>query len=89
MTVEVAWRRPRLGRLDHEHIAQTLRDRPGEWARVERPYQYAAAKKYAYRICIGGIKAFSPAGDFEAVHRQDQGRYYVYARYLGDGGFND
>jgi len=86
VSVSITWKEPRLGPVDYRDIAQELRGRPGEWARIEKPYSETGSRKFAYKACTGRIVAFRPAGDFEAVRRFEEGQYFVYARYLGDGG---
>lgn len=76
------------GQVDRsQEISSALVERPGEWAKVGR-YN----PSYAVRIKTGGIKAFAPAGTFEAVSRNtghdDDGaiRSDIWARYIGPNG---
>lgn len=85
MNVKLTWKEPRLGPVDYRHIAQELRARPGQWARIEKPYSETGSRKFAYKVCTGRSVAFTPAGDFEAVRRFEEGEHFVYVRYLGDG----
>lgn len=85
---ELEWGDPprHEGRTYHRHqqIAKSLRDRKGEWAHVT--YNSArAATHAASKANRGGILAYTPAGDFEAVYRQIDGEYRMYIRFLGDG----
>jgi hypothetical protein len=67
-----------------EKDADELRKHPGEWALVEKDAH--AAK--AYQVKAGKVKAYQPAGAFEAVirstpkHSKDRGRLYI--RYVGE-----
>ncbi|MGG2460630.1 hypothetical protein ACO0M4_12565 [Streptomyces sp. RGM 3693] len=62
--------------------AEALRDRPGEWARIETLGNLNRAHNLAYRIRAGRHGAFQPAGAFEATaRRSDDGTASVYARY--------
>lgn len=62
-----------------EIIAQALKDRPGEWHRVEISKTSGAAAVRAYKIRRGKVWAFTPAGDFDARGSGSE----VYARYVG------
>jgi hypothetical protein len=67
------------------HIAEALRQRPGEWALVFEDIH----KNYALWMKQAILKGFEPAGAFEATCRnQDQktgvaGK--IYARFVGEG----
>ncbi|WP_411129732.1 hypothetical protein [Streptomyces sp. x-19] len=62
--------------------AEALRDRPGQWARIETLGNPNRAANLAYRIRTGRHTAFQPAGAFEATARSsDDGTASVYARY--------
>lgn len=79
------------GRGQREDLSQEISDalaaRPGEWAKIGRYSQ-----SYAMRVKTGAIKAFEPAGSFEAVSRNtsrdDDGkvRADIWARYVGPNG---
>jgi hypothetical protein len=59
----------------HEIIAAKLRERPGEWARIQAlPSVQSAAGQ-----------AHAPAGSFESKSRTVDGESRVYARYVGEG----
>lgn len=73
-----ARRRPDT-RTDHDGIAAELRSRPGEWALLP-----AAATGMAGQIRRGDIRAYRPAGTFEAVRRDSADGIRVWARYVGD-----
>ena len=61
-------------------VAEKLRDRPGEWAFVGR-----VSPSTSTQIKRGLLRGFAPAGDFEAVTRnQADGKADVYARYVGE-----
>lgn len=61
--------------------AAELRTRPGQWAVIDTKTAQHAADSMAYAINIAQLKAFQPAGDYEACARGKS----VYVRYLGDG----
>lgn len=72
----------RAGMLKHQRIAAKLKERPGEWARV----LCAVYPSNATAISTARIKAYAPAGAYEAVTRtvKDTGRFDIWARYVGD-----
>lgn len=71
---------PSKGSVDWTLVASELRARPGEWAIVDRNATVARGTA----IKKGRIEAFQPAGSFEATMRGNgDGRYTVYARYVG------
>jgi hypothetical protein len=68
------------------HIADALRQRPGEWAVVSEN----ANSNMAYSIKNGTLKGFDPPRSFEAVSRGNPGyesrnnmRSTIYARFIG------
>jgi hypothetical protein len=68
------------------HIADALRQRPGEWAIVSDDAQ----GNMTYFIKNGTLKGFGPPRSFEAVSRVNPGyksrnnmRSTIYARYIG------
>ncbi|TXS35088.1 hypothetical protein [Streptomyces sp. t39] len=65
--------------------ARRLRQRPGAWAVIRTAPSSAVARNRASAIRRGEIPAFLPAGDFEATHRQVNGEWRVYARFVGGG----
>lgn len=69
-----------------QEIAQQLKDRPGEWAWIRNGKSRGAAASIAYHMKIGTSPAFRPEGSFEAVSRNVDGKYRIYARYIGEGG---
>jgi hypothetical protein len=63
--------------------AAMLRRAPGKWARVSEKTgkdAYGAAQTLAYNIRRGKLRAFQPAGDFEA--RASGG--VVWVRFVGE-----
>jgi hypothetical protein len=64
----------------HLAIAEALRARPGEWARVERDGNAGLA----HHIRNGKIKPYQPAGVFEATSRRTPAGVDVWARYVGE-----
>ncbi|GGX36323.1 hypothetical protein GCM10010341_67240 [Streptomyces noursei] len=50
---------------DAYDTARALRERPGEWARIETLGNANRAHNLAYRIRAGSHRAFHPAGDLK------------------------
>ncbi|MFD8023702.1 hypothetical protein ACFV6G_25170 [Streptomyces lavendulae] len=64
--------------------ARALRERPGDWAHISDHDQKSQAANLAYRIRQGKLRAFRPAGAFEATSRTTDGTSgAVWARYVG------
>lgn len=64
-------------------VADELRSKPGEWALIaETPL--AENSGLATQIRMGQMVCFSPAGDFDAETRRENGVRKVWAVYLGD-----
>lgn len=85
---DLVWEEPPLGRrgkFRSAALAEALRARKGEWGRVNEAVTLRAARQQAYLINTARSAAFAPAGDFESRACEVDGRFYVYARYLGDG----
>lgn len=91
----VTWEEPpaATGQTAEAHArAAELRDNPGRWARIrdypldaegrETPAITAAAV-YASTIRMGKVRWAEPAGAFEAVRRQVEDGWAVYARFVG------
>lgn len=78
------WQDPPASAVDgrrstsHEHLADALRDRPGEWALIARYQTRDRASSVASHIRRGRAAAWEPAGAFEAAF--DGGD--LYARYV-------
>lgn len=66
--------------------AETLRTRPGRWARLTTyPAGKAnAASSLVRRINAGELRAFAPEGLYEACSRTGNDGCAVFARYLGE-----
>lgn len=64
--------------VDHERIAAALRGRPGRWARLPM-----ATTGLAGQIKRGDLRAYRPAGAFEAVRRGDGDEIRVWVRFVG------
>jgi hypothetical protein len=60
-------------------VADQLRKRPGEWARITTKETAPKARNLARSIRSGAIVAFRPHEHFEAVARGND----VWARYIG------
>lgn len=58
-----------------------LKMQPGRWALLVSKKTPRAAWSAAYAINVGQLKAFQPAGHYQAAARGNN----VYARYLGEG----
>jgi hypothetical protein len=85
---DIVWEEPPLvprGKFRTMGIAEMLRARKGEWARVNEASSLHAARQQAYLINSARSASFAPAGDFESRPAEVDGHFYVYARYLGDG----
>lgn len=76
-------KRRRAEALDHAKIAEKLRLRPGEWARIAQYDSPASAYATAWRIKAGSA-AYAPKGAFEAESRTDGTKGQVWARYVGE-----
>ncbi|MGP3685714.1 hypothetical protein ACTVZO_13530 [Streptomyces sp. IBSNAI002] len=64
--------------------ARALRERPGDWAHISDHDLKTQAANLAYRIRQGKIRAFRPAGAFEATSRKTgESSGAVWARYVG------
>lgn len=70
-------------RHDWLEVARQLKERPGEWAVVAEDIQ----RTYVTAVKKGRIRAFQPAGTFEAISRgsgTEVGRAgKLYVRYVG------
>lgn len=76
----VIWEDPPEGRrtrgaVPHKEITAELRAKPGEWARIPE----LGAAGYVDAINTGRVRAYQPAGSYEAIQRRGQ----IYVRYLG------
>lgn len=82
----IVWEEPygRAGRTEWQPIAEALRARPREWARVKTGAKKSTGATLAARIKTGAIAPFRPAGAFEAKSRTIEDGTAVYARYVGE-----
>lgn len=65
--------------------AQELRSRQGEWAIIQVCETQGSASAFRAGIALARLKAFEPAGSFEAAARKNEsGTFSVYARYVGE-----
>lgn len=62
-----------------------LRERPGEWAVLHTSKSAQLSAAAARTIRVAKVKAWQPAGSFEAIARTVDGEHRVYARYVGNG----
>lgn len=70
---------PRSTRTErYDALTETLRTRPGQWARVP-DMLYTSASSTASAIRAGLLSAFEPKGAYEAAVRKG----VLYARYVG------
>ena len=83
---ELTWKEPETLRRqyrkhDWESIADSLRERPNEWAVVATECSHA----YATNIRRGRLAPFAPEGSFEAVTKgNEKGRAAeLYVRFVG------
>lgn len=69
-------------RPKYYNIAKKLIENPGQWGRLTSDVSSGTA----YLIKNGGLKAFQPAGAFEATARATakKNRVTVYVRYIKD-----
>jgi len=74
-----------LKKTKHEIIADKLRKRTGEWARIGSYVAPSSSNSIAHQIRKGRISAYAPTGSFEAVSRTVEGKHIVWARYIGGG----
>lgn len=74
-------RRGGINRVSWVAEAAMCRARHGEWIALATRNTQAGARATASQINHGLLRAFSPAGDYEARVDGNQ----VWARYLGDG----
>lgn len=65
-------------------VAEQLREVPGKWALVCDESEWGYAGGIAGQIINGRLAAFRPAGTFAATTRTVDGKYRVYARFIGD-----
>lgn len=73
-------------RSKYAPLAEQLRAHPGRWALVREVDRQSDAAGFASLIRFGRTICFEPRGDFDACTRAVDGRFRVYARYLGNGG---
>lgn len=86
--------RRRAARLSHSIIAAQLREKPRQWAVVDRRPTSTSARGLAYTISHAmRLPAYRPVGSFEAMARtvdvrQGDGtrkpEFRVYARFVGE-----
>lgn len=76
--------RPNHGRLDHHAAAAALRARPTKWANIGHFTSAESSRSTAQTIRAGKSSAWAPKGTFEATARLADGRYCVWARYMGE-----
>lgn len=67
----------------HDKLSQTLRSRPNQWARIPDFFGKNASRT-AHRIRKAAVRAYRPAGSFEATCRIVDGRSCLFARYVGE-----
>ncbi len=83
---QVTWEAPknvRRARRDWEPTATSLKERKGEWAKLDGD---TTSPGLAYHIKKGQLKDFRPAGAFEARStKNEDGTYDIFARYVGVG----
>lgn len=78
---------PPTGSAVHDRCAAELRVRPGEWAITDLTAGKTdwAMRVTAFRIRRGWLRAFRPAGTYDAAFRTVDGELRLYARYVGNG----
>lgn len=86
----IAWATPTFKRKQRTwagkwaQVAQTLKDRPGEWALLRYCEAREGADQLASTIRLGLSGSWRPAGVFEARSEPAELGWAVYARYLGE-----
>lgn len=83
----------REARASHAIVAAQLREKPGQWALVDRRSTARNAASTAYAIAHArGMRHYAPEGAFEAMSRTvhiknpdgtRRTEYRVYSRYVG------
>lgn len=68
----------------HRQVASKLRARPREWALVGTYGSSDSASSMARNIKMGRLKAYEPAGAFEATSRTVDKQARVYVRFMGE-----
>jgi hypothetical protein len=71
-------------RIDHLAAAAALRKRPARWANIGHFTSAQSSRSTAQTIRAGKSAAWAPKGAFEATARLVDGRYCVWARYVGE-----
>ncbi len=67
--------------ITHELIASRLRGRPGHWALI---HTTSAPSAIPRNITLGRIRAYAPAGTFQAVSRRVGDEFRIYVRFVGE-----
>lgn len=87
---EIVWEDPPEPKNGHKGVwverLGPLTKRPGKWARVQERKSSSAAYSAATLIKTGRngkARMRRPLGQWEACVRSVDGKFYVYARYLG------
>lgn len=84
----LTWEEPPPGsrgpNKNHQDVALVLKANPGVWAKIGTYASSASSGSTAHFVRTGRLKAFRPAGAFEATARTVEGEHFVYARYVGD-----
>lgn len=74
----------RSERTAHSLVAAQLRQRPGEWACIGTRADSHASAGTAHSIRHAKLKSYSPEGAYESTARCVDGRFEVWARYVGE-----
>lgn len=85
----IAWEDPppmERPKRDWAGIADSLRERPGEWARIAEYGARGPAAMMATRVSRSFYMPLRPAGTFEGTARRFGEGWAVYARYVGEAG---
>lgn len=79
------WETPpsaRKPRTDWSKTADQLREKPGDWLRIQENSKSAGL---TFHIKTGRLKAFRPSGEFQARSTKNtDGTYNIYARFVGE-----
>ncbi|WP_411143078.1 hypothetical protein [Streptomyces sp. x-80] len=77
------YRRPSGADYRHSETATLLRANPGQWAQIQQRTKRSDAATAAYQVRNGILAAFRPAGAYEAKSLTNDGKFLVFARYVG------
>lgn len=83
--MELHWEEPpsqRQAPAKYGHIFEAVKERRGDWARVDIP-GLKNPSNFAANTRSGRVQGSKPAGSFDAVTRMVDGERRLYIRYVG------